>query len=356
VAYTLLVRYKTLESGSVVKQAEIYTQDEHGIEGESIDIEARKIVRRLTSKGHKAYVVGGAVRDLLIGKQPKDFDIATDAAPGRIRKLFRNSRIIGKRFRLVHILLKDRQVIEVSTFRSRDSEGFQNIYGDIEDDARRRDFTLNALYYSPEDETILDYTGGIRDIRARKVRPVIPLESIFVEDPVRMVRAVKYAASTGFNLTFGLRRRLKKSVDLLDDVSPSRLTEELFKILESGYAKPMFEQFLRYRMAGYVAPGLTGLLADSAYTRRFLISLGALDSLITERPVGRDVCLAYFCGDYLFAHSPLNPDSRIPYPEAFATMKQFLRPLAPPNRDVEDALTYLLKRKRKYLKTGRIDH
>lgn len=354
----MLVRYKTLESGSVIKQAVIYTHDEHGIPAEAIDIEARKIVRRLTAKGHKAYVVGGAIRDLLIGKQPKDFDIATDAAPGRIRKLFRNSRIIGKRFRLVHILLKDRQVIEVSTFRSRDSEGFQNIYGDIEDDARRRDFSLNALYYSPEDETILDYTGGVRDIHARKVRPVIPLERIFVEDPVRMIRAVKYSASTGFQLTFGLRRKLKKSVDLLDEVSSSRLTEELFKILESGYAKPMFEQFLRYRMAGYVAPGLAGLIADGEYVRKLLISLGALDSLIaeSERPVGRAVCLAYFCGDYLFAHSPLDPDSRIPFPEAFATMKEFLRPLAPPNRDVEDALTYLLKRKRRYLKTGRIDH
>lgn len=352
----MLVRYKTLENGTVVKQAEIYTQDEHGIDPNQIDFEARKIIRRLTSKGHSAYVVGGAVRDLLIGKQPKDIDIATDAAPGRIRKLFRNSRIIGKRFRLVHILLKGNQVIEVSTFRSRDSEGFQNIYGDIEDDALRRDFSLNALYYSTEDATILDYTGGFKDIRARRVRPVIPLERIFEEDPVRILRAIKYSVGTGFKLTFGLRRKMKKSVDLLADVSPSRMTEELFKVLESGRSHDVFEQLFRYRIAGYVVPGIQDLVSDRSYTEKLMRSLSSLDALVTTKEVGREVCLAYLFGDFLFAHSHLDPDSRIPFPEAFTTAKHFLRPLGPPNRDVEEAVGYLLKRKRQYLKSGKIDH
>ncbi|MFW5995408.1 MAG: polynucleotide adenylyltransferase PcnB [Spirochaetia bacterium] len=352
----MLVRYKTLQDGSVVKQAEIYTRDEHDIDPDRIDFEARKIVRRLSSKGHTAYVVGGAVRDLLVGKQPKDFDIATDAAPGRIRKLFRNSRIIGKRFRLVHILLRDNQVIEVSTFRARESEGFQNIYGDIEDDALRRDFTLNALYYSPEDETILDYTGGFKDIRNRKVRPVIPVDRIFVEDPVRLIRAIKYSVGTDFRLTFTLRRAMKKSTGLLSEVSPSRMTEELFKILESGRSHDVFRQLLKFGIADYVVPGLGELVKDRGYIGKLMTSLASLDELIARKPVGRDVCLAYLCGDYLFAHSPLDPEARIPFPEAFVTMKQFLRPLVPPNRDIEDALTYLLKRKRTYLKTGRLDH
>ena len=352
----MLVRYKTLQDGSVVKQAEIYTQAEHGITPEQIDFEARKVIRRLNQKGHTAYVVGGAVRDLLVGGQPKDFDIATDAAPGRIRKLFRNSRIIGKRFRLVHILLKDNEVIEVSTFRSQDSEGFQNIYGDIEDDALRRDFSLNALYYSPEDGTILDYTGGFRDIQKRKVRPVIPLDRMFVEDPVRLIRAIKYSVGTGFRLTFRLKRKMKKSTHLLADVSSSRMTEELLKILESGRSRETFEQLLRFGIAGCVVPRLNELSAERGYTDKLLISLASLDDLIGQKDIGRDVCLAYLCGDYLFAHSSLDPDSRIPFPDAFATMKHFLRPLAPPNRTVEDALAYLLKRKRTYLKTGRIDH
>ncbi|HUX51874.1 MAG TPA: polynucleotide adenylyltransferase PcnB, partial [Spirochaetia bacterium] len=157
----MLIRYKKSESGSAVKQAEVYLKEEHNLSPGRIDPDALKIIRRLKNSGHSAYIVGGAVRDLILGNKPKDFDIVTDAAPARIRKLFRNSRIIGKRFRLVHIFFGEK-LIEVSTFRAETSVGFMNVYGEIEEDVKRRDFTVNALYYDPEENTILDYHGGFR--------------------------------------------------------------------------------------------------------------------------------------------------------------------------------------------------
>jgi poly(A) polymerase len=175
-------RYGKSQSGAIVQTADVYTQDELGIDPRDLDHDAVKVVRRLRRYGHDTYIVGGAVRDLLLGKKPKDFDVSTDATPSQIRKLFRNSRIIGKRFRLAHLLFRDK-IIEVSTFRSQDSEGFKNVFGTIDEDVLRRDFTANALFLNPEDNTVVDYVGGVRDIQNRVLRPVIPLDRIFVEDP-----------------------------------------------------------------------------------------------------------------------------------------------------------------------------
>ncbi|MFP4509756.1 MAG: polynucleotide adenylyltransferase PcnB [Spirochaetota bacterium] len=351
----MLTRYKTLEDGTVTRQADIYTSSEHGIDATLIDPDAIKIVRRLSSQGHEAYIVGGAVRDLLVGSIPKDFDIATDAAPGRIRKLFRNSRVIGKRFRLVHVYFSDDKIIEVSTFRSRDSEGFQNIYGDIEEDALRRDFSLNALYYSPVENTIIDYVGGFKDVQARKLKPVIPVDRIFTEDPVRMIRAVKYSVSTGFRIVRPLNRALVKSVHLLQGVSPSRMTEELFKILQSGRSRDVFEQAIRYDMLQYLLPGCGTYLAQKEFRRRLLYSAGRLDSRAAVETPGRDLCIAYLCGDYLLGYSGIDIERRVAFPDAFASVKAFLRPLVPANRDVEHAVAFLLKRKRRYLSEGVFD-
>lgn len=185
----MLVRYSTTEKGAHSKRAEIYTAKEHGIRRKDIDPDAIRIAHRLKSAGHSAYIVGGAVRDLLVGRVPKDFDLVTDAHPRKIKRLFRNSRIIGKRFRLVHVFFREK-IIELSTFRSLDHQGENNVYGTIQEDVLRRDFTLNALYYCPIEEIIIDYIGGVKDIRNRKIRPLIPLKTIFTEDPVRMIRAL----------------------------------------------------------------------------------------------------------------------------------------------------------------------
>lgn len=345
----MLTRYKTLENGSAVRQAEVYTAAEHGIDPARIDADAVKIVRRLNSRGHEAYIVGGAVRDLLVGTTPKDFDIATDAPPGRIRKLFRNSRVIGKRFRLVHVFFTGEKIVEVSTFRSRDSEGFQNIYGDIEEDALRRDFSLNALYYCPIKNILVDYVGGFKDVKAGKLKPVIPVERIFAEDPVRMIRAIKYSVSTGFRIVRPLNRALVKSVHLLADVSPSRLTEELFKILQSGRAKAIFERAIKYDMLHYLLPGCGDYLKQKEFRRRLLYSIGKLDERAARETPGRDMCIAYLCGDFLLGFSGLNIERRVSFPDAFATVKAFLRPLVPANRDVEHGVAFLLKRKRRYM-------
>ena len=229
----MLIRYGTNEKGKRVKIANIYTVEEHGITTGRIDSDALKIIKRLRHAGFNAYVVGGAVRDLLLDKKPKDFDIATDAHPRQIRKLFWNAKIIGRRFRLVHIHF-DNKIIEVSTFRGLTPGDEQNTFGTIEDDVKRRDFSFNALYYQPVEEQLIDYIGGFDDVRQARIRSLIPLDVTFKEDPVRLIRTVKYAATTGFALPGKIKKALKKYAPELERAAVSRLTEELMKILSSG--------------------------------------------------------------------------------------------------------------------------
>ncbi|MFP4535012.1 MAG: polynucleotide adenylyltransferase PcnB [Alkalispirochaetaceae bacterium] len=349
-------RYFTTEDGTTRKQADIYTRDEHGINLKDLDPDAVKVTSRLERFDHEAYVVGGAVRDLLVGKQPKDFDIATDATPNRLRKLFRNSRVIGKRFRIVHILFRDK-VIEVTTFRAQDSEGFRNVYGTIQEDVLRRDFSLNALYYSPVREEVVDFVGGVKDIQRKLLRPIIPLERIFEEDPVRMVRAIKYSVATGFQMQFRLRRKLRRSVSLLGEISDSRLTEEVFKILHSGYAAPIFEKCLDYQLLHYLLPSVSELLSRKdkrEFRERFFKRLEDLDEVMRESAgeAGREVSIAYLGVDYLLTESVYAGVRRIPIREAYFVLKEFLRPVTPANRSVEDALSLIFRRKRRFEKEG----
>ncbi|ULQ60030.1 hypothetical protein K7I13_01470 [Brucepastera parasyntrophica] len=173
----MLTRYGSDAKGKAVRKASVYTKNEHNINKELIDPDAIRVISLLRNAGHDAYIVGGAVRDLLIGTQPKDFDIVTDAEPSRIRKLFRNSRIIGKRFRLVHIFYGEK-IFEVSTFRSLKEGSIGNCFGSMDEDVLRRDFSLNALYYDPIKEQIVDYVNGVNHIRGHRLEPVIPLENI----------------------------------------------------------------------------------------------------------------------------------------------------------------------------------
>lgn len=355
----MLTRYITAENGKTAKLAQIYTKDEHGIRSSDIDNDAYKIIKRLRHFGHTAYVVGGAVRDLYLGKKPKDFDIATDAHPGRIRKLFRNSRIIGRRFRLVHIFFKEK-IIEVSTFRSADPK-ISNAYGNIENDAFRRDFSVNSLYYCPIKEQIIDYTGGVADLKEKKISPVIPVGQIFTEDPVRIIRALKYTIKTGFRMDRRLKRFLKKSIPLLGECSVSRLTEEVFKILESGHAEAAFSAFLHYGILPYLLPNIHRFVTQNTENRmKFFRSLGYLDHVTGDLGEERRYRMIAFCiADYFYRSGILDEASRDPsfQKDVFLKAKEAIKPITPPNRDVGKAVSWLRKKKNTYYKmTASLDN
>ncbi|HNZ95531.1 MAG TPA: poly(A) polymerase, partial [Sphaerochaeta sp.] len=242
----MLIRYKQDDQGNTLPIANIYTQAEHKIETRNIDRDALWVIKKLQGSGAEAYLVGGAVRDLMLGNIPKDFDIATSASPRQVQRLFYNARIIGRRFKLVHLIFKDK-VLEVSTFRSGEEaeDGSNNVFGSIEQDAKRRDFSINSFYYDPSNGQLLDFNDAMEDMRKKRISSVIPLEESFTEDPVRMIRAVKYAVITGFSLRFKLRVALRKYAPELSRISSSRLTEELVKILSSGHAAEIFADLNR---------------------------------------------------------------------------------------------------------------
>lgn len=247
-------RRKALSADQILRypQPRQYTRAEHGITRNQIDPDALKVVNRIQQMGCRAYIVGGSIRDLLLGRKPKDFDVVTDAHPQELRRMFGNSRIIGRRFRLVHVVFRGGKVIEVSTARSLPTNRVQakttdelylkrdNQYGTFKEDAARRDFTLNALIYDVKNETIIDYTGGFEDIRNRIVRVIGDPDVSFPEDPVRMYRAVKFAALLGLDLDVHTYRAIQKHKHLLPRVSPSRMHEEYNKIFRSGHSAKIF--------------------------------------------------------------------------------------------------------------------
>lgn len=220
---------------------------------------ALKVLYRLKNSGHQAFLVGGAVRDLLLGIQPKDFDIATDATPDEVRSLFRNSRLIGRRFRLAHVRF-GREIIEVATFRgdttsiqdddrTRDDTGRilrDNVYGDIDDDVWRRDFTVNALYYNIADFSVWDYVGGVEDVQRKTLRLIGDPTTRYQEDPVRMLRAVRFAAKLDFTIDPDSEQPLFELGHLLDNVPPARLADEAIKLFLAGHASSTFELLRRF--------------------------------------------------------------------------------------------------------------
>ena len=219
----------------------------HGIKKQQISPGALRTIITLKEKGFAAFVVGGAVRDLLFGLAPKDFDVATDATPDQVRAAFRRAHIIGRRFRLVHVM-HGNETVEVSTFRGPHSETQvaqqdahgrilrDNVFGDQEQDAERRDFSINALFYDPTTEEVVDYQGGFADLKARRLRMIGDAESRYREDPVRMLRAVRLAAKLGMEIEPATRTPIPKLAPLLQNVPASRLFEEMLKLLLSGHA------------------------------------------------------------------------------------------------------------------------
>ncbi len=346
----MLVRYSASNKGSPLKRAEIYTAKEHNIRRSDIDPDAVRIAVRLKSAGHSVFIVGGAVRDLLVGKKPKDFDVVTDAHPRKIKRLFRNSRIIGKRFRLVHVYFKEK-IIEVSTYRALDAES-NNEFGTIQEDVQRRDFTLNALYYCPIDEILIDYIGGVKDLRKRKIKPLIPLKRIFEEDPVRMIRAVKYAASLDFKIPFFTRRKIRSQADLLGPCSSSRLTEELFKILQCGSSSVILKALYEYGLLRHMMPRLAEALGKGDFKERFFKTMKGLDESIYES-IERHKLLAPLVKDYLEDLAKSHGNEKLMFKDYYHAVKEFLHPLVPSNKDVDIAVVSLFRKKKPKMKGPR---
>lgn len=263
-----------------------------------ISINAQKVVKRLTESGYQAYVVGGCVRDLLLGKLPKDFDVATDAHPEEVRDLFRNSRMIGRRFKIVHVRF-GQDIVEVATFRAPHnevetemhySEGgmilSDNIYGTFEEDVHRRDFTMNALYYQPETRTLVDEVGGLPDIEKRQIRLIGNPDNRFREDPVRMLRAIRFKAKLGFNIEPATEEALSRLGHLLQDIPPARLFEEMLKLFMNGYGESAFELMIAYNLFGWLFPDTGKLLNEGRNRELIRLALNSTDNRVAEnKPV-----------------------------------------------------------------------
>ncbi len=341
----MLVRYTTAENGETKKIAGIYTKDEHHITRHDIDREALSVTRRLERAGYEAYVVGGAVRDLLLGKKPVDFDIATDARPERVRKLFRRSRIIGRRFRLVHVYIGGK-TLEVSTFRNSGNSGSHDEFGTLSQDVGRRDFSMNALYYEPKTEYIIDHVNGIEDIRNERLRLLTSVDESFSEDPVRMVRAIRYASTTGFAIPNRLARGIRKHAFRLRECPVSRLTEELFKIVSCGASRAFFEAANDLGVLGFLVPEIDKLISVSSTKAELLRSLDELDEQIrSDQDVSKSEMIAAVASPFVDVDPKIDLDLDLYVKQLFRSIKDLVAPLTPPNADVERAARNLMKRK-----------
>ncbi len=253
---------------------------QHSLSPRMISRDARKVVEVLQENGYEAYVVGGSVRDLLLGLKPKDFDVATNAKPAEVKPLFRRSRIIGRRFQIVHVQFS-RELIEVTTFRSNETKGQDkknggnrrqqtdsgmltrdNVFGSISDDASRRDLTINAMYYNPTDNSIHDFANGMEDIESRTIRIMGDPATRFREDPVRLLRVVRFAAKLGFTIERNTEKPMRNLAADLSHVSPPRLFDETLKLFMSGQGLATFWLLYEYGLFDHIVPALGPLMKD----------------------------------------------------------------------------------------------
>jgi poly(A) polymerase len=277
----------------------IIPRPEHTISRAKISENALKVLYRLKQENFQAHLVGGGVRDLLLGREPKDFDVATDATPEQVRQVFRNCRLIGRRFRLAHVHF-GREIIEVATFRGsgaldddepdRQAESgrllHDNIYGTIAEDALRRDFTVNALYYDIATFALIDYADGLEDLKAGRLRLIGDPERRYREDPVRMLRAVRFACKLGFTIEPLTEAPLFELASLLADIAPARLFDELIKLFHSGYGLSVFEKLRHYGLFGHLFPETEDCLARE--DQHFPITLVSQGLANTDKRVQED--------------------------------------------------------------------
>lgn len=285
----------------------IIPRAEHAISRANIAESALKVLYRLKSAGFESYLVGGGVRDLLLGREPKDFDVATDASPEQVQGLFRNCRLIGRRFRLAHVRFGG-DVVEVATFRATQQDEADvgsvsrdltlneqgrilrdNVYGTLEQDAFRRDFSVNALYYDIRDFSIVDYVGGLADLQAGNLRLIGDPEQRYREDPVRMLRAARFAAKLGFRIHPDTEQPIIGLAPLLGDIPPARLFEEILKLFLYGFGVQAFETLRHYGLFAQLFPQTDAVLSieEQGFPHVFIAkALGSTDTRVAEdRPV-----------------------------------------------------------------------
>ncbi|MDD9888955.1 MAG: polynucleotide adenylyltransferase PcnB [Gammaproteobacteria bacterium] len=313
-----------------LEKANVISRDSHTISRKQIAPNALKVLYRLSDAGFHAYIVGGGVRDILLGNQPKDFDVATNATPEEVKKLFKNARIIGRRFKIVHIRF-GREIIEVTTFRAnhmpqneiadhtprRQIRGLDsahsksgmilrdNVYGNIDEDAMRRDFTINALYYTTRNFELLDFCGGLDDMQNRQIRIIgDPIER-YKEDPVRMLRAIRFSAKLGFEIEEKTRQPINEYSYLLDSVSAARLFDETLKLMIGGFAQRTFALLSEFQLGSYLfAPTLEAIEQGDPVAAK-LVSL-ALRNTDERLASGKSVTPAFLFAALLWPLLKLN--------------------------------------------------
>lgn len=261
-----------------------------------IDLNALWVIKRLRAKNYEAYLTGGCVRDLLLGKAPKDFDVATNAKPEEVREIFRNSRLIGRRFLLAHVFFPGNKIVETATFRANPLDVQEdlpedllvtqdNVYGNIEEDARRRDLTINGLFYDPIEGKVLDYVGGRADLEAHLIRTIGDPDIRFQEDPVRILRAIKFASRLGFQIEKNTLLAMQKHISEVPRCAPARLQEEFMRLLTSGYSAQAFVLCQKVGLLEVFMPELT---------EDFSSMLNALDAAVS-READISATVAYSC-------------------------------------------------------------
>lgn len=288
-------------------QPRIISRAEHGISRASISESALRVLYGLKKAGFESCLVGGGVRDLLLGREPKDFDVATNATPEEVRKVFRNSRLIGRRFRLAHVRF-GRDIIEVATYRAGASEVEDpdedmhiedgriirdNVYGNIEQDAWRRDFTVNALYYNIHDFSVIDYTGGYDDLKSGMLHLIGDPEQRYREDPVRMLRAIRFAAKLGLRMHEDTERPIRELASLMGDISPARLFEEVLKLLHGGCALQTFEMLRKYDLFRTLFPQTERALEKEEQGYPHMLLAKALENTDARLAEGKSVNPAF---------------------------------------------------------------
>lgn len=289
-------------------------RNNHNVSRRYISENALRVLKRLGGAGFEAYLVGGAVRDMMLGTNPKDFDIATDATPEEIRKLFKNARIIGRRFRIVHVLFGP-EVIEVTTFRGHhdaiDDTNFQNksvitesgmllrdnVFGSVEEDAIRRDFTVNAIYYSCKDFCVYDFTNGIEDINKQTLRLIGDPATRFKEDPVRILRAIRFAAKLGFSIEKTTEAAIQPHAELLRNISPARLFDEFLKLFTGGHAVATYEQLKKYDLLHYLVFSSETILQNNLHE---MFIKQALENTDKRIHIGKSVTPAFIYSVFLW--------------------------------------------------------
>ncbi len=350
----MFTRYKK-EAGTLEAVAKVYSQQEHGIDPNLVDGDAVSVIERLVAKGYESYLVGGAVRDLLLGRRPKDFDVVTAASPRAVHRIFAHSMVVGRRFKIVHVIF-GKKIIEVSTFRSLEEHeaNNDNTFGTIEEDCKRRDYSINSLYYDPINETLIDFTNALEDFKNKRIVSLIPLNKTFLEDPVRMIRGVKYSVKTGFKMSLKLKLAIRYYAPQLEHVSSSRMTEEINKILGSGKSSEIFKALYDFGLLSYMLPCL------SVYGKypQLYESLKTLDKKINEpmteaKRLSFPKAIMYLALVHPFiADNPELKETKDIFYDTLRQVKVLVSPITPPRFELESTSIMHMRMNGTYVPKG----